>query len=133
MIVDRGRTGQPAIAATISGQDVGGIVVPDLDTRHRAPDDDRRGRAPTWQVPGTGGDRDARPRSRRPAPAGGGRGRREDPGQRRHQAADRRPVDGRSTGCRSPTRSLTGVGTTLDGTVDGVQGTLDGTTDSLLP
>ncbi len=31
-IIDRGRTGQPAIPATISGQDVGGIVVPELDT-----------------------------------------------------------------------------------------------------
>lgn len=31
-IVDRGRTGQPAIHDTISGQDVGGIVVPELDT-----------------------------------------------------------------------------------------------------
>lgn len=31
-IVDRGRTGQPAIPTTISGQDVGGIVVPELDT-----------------------------------------------------------------------------------------------------
>lgn len=31
-IVDRGRTGQPTIPVTISGQDVGGIVVPELDT-----------------------------------------------------------------------------------------------------
>lgn len=31
-IIDRGRAGQPAIPATVSGQDVGGIVVPDLDT-----------------------------------------------------------------------------------------------------
>jgi hypothetical protein len=31
-IIDRGRTGQPPVPATISGQDVGGIVVPELDT-----------------------------------------------------------------------------------------------------
>lgn len=31
-IIERGRTGQPAIPATVSGLDVGGIVVPELDT-----------------------------------------------------------------------------------------------------
>lgn len=31
-IIERGRSGQPAVPATISGQDVGGIVIPDLDT-----------------------------------------------------------------------------------------------------
>lgn len=43
-IIDRGRTGQPDIPATISGQDVGGIVVPDLDTTITgAPEDDAGG------------------------------------------------------------------------------------------
>ena len=72
-IIDRGRTGQPAIPATISGQDVGGIVVPELDTTITgAPTDDAGattgggddtggttggttgGGSPT-RVPGTGG------------------------------------------------------------------------------
>jgi hypothetical protein len=54
-IIERGRTGQPAlpttIPATISGQDVGGIVVPDLDGVLTGVPSDPTG---TGTAPGTG-------------------------------------------------------------------------------
>lgn len=55
-IIDRGRTGQPAIPATISGQDVGGIVVPELDTTITgAPTDDAGGDTVGGDGDGAGG------------------------------------------------------------------------------
>ena len=132
-IVDRGRTGQPAIGATISGQDVGGIVVPDLDTTVAGGtgDDPRTAPAVARAVAPAVSRRP--PRSRRPAP--GRRSRR--PSRTSRARSTTSPSCSPATCPRSSTRcpSSAGrpvVGGTLGGVVGGAGDTLDQTTDSLL-
>jgi hypothetical protein len=54
---DRGRTAGPAVPMTVSGQDVGGIVVPELDTTVTGDPSPQggAGAGPTTGVPGAGG------------------------------------------------------------------------------
>ncbi|KRF37156.1 DUF5667 domain-containing protein [Nocardioides sp. Soil805] len=138
-IIDRGRTGQPAIPTTISGQDVGGIVVPDLDTTLGGGTPDGTTGGATTGVPGTPG-----------GTGGPGNG----PAEETVKGTVKGTVDTTVKGVDDVTKLLTGdvpalvdevpvvgpvVGPVVDGVVGGVGGAVDGagdgldqTTDSLL-
>jgi hypothetical protein len=133
-IIDRGRTGPPAIAATISGQDVGGIVVPELDTTLGAATDGTQdptgtGTGSPTEVPGTGGGTDG-------TVGGTVKGTVKGTVEGTVKGAVDSPVD-------DVTKLLTGdvptlvnevpvVGPVVGGVLGDVGGTLDPTTDPLL-
>jgi hypothetical protein len=149
-IVDRGRTGQPAIPVTISGQDVGGIVVPELDTTLTGPLTGETTDDPGEAITGGAG---AGTGTGEGATGGGGPTRLPDTGTgtevvqgtvddvTKLLTGDVPPlvnevpvvgpvvgptVDGLSDGTAG------GVDGTVDGTLDGVGDTLDQATDPLL-